>query len=338
MTTRVTIHEVAAAAGVSVSTVSKVMNGRYGIAPRTVDRVQAVVRELGYESSLGARSIRSQRSGVIGVLVPEIEPFSAEVLKGVSQVLHDTAYDLLAYSGSRQRGSEGWERRSLNRLSGSMIDGAILVTPTVVNVGVDIPVVAVDPHTGPADLPTVESDSFAGAREAVRYLIDLGHERIGYVSGRADLRSSAAREAGYRKALADAGIRPDPRLIVEGQYEDRIVRRVARALLQHSDRPTAVFAANDVSALAVIDTAVEMGLDVPRDLSVIGFDDIPEASRSLTRLTTVRQQIQRVGAEATRMLLTLLEGQEPRATHIRLPTRLVPRATTARVHAGVATD
>jgi len=145
MSRRPTITDVAAAAGVSVATVSKAVNGRYGVASETVDRVLAVVAELGYESSLIASSMRSRKTGVIGVLVAGFEPFSAEILKGVGQALDDSRYDLLAYSGSHST-AEGWERRSLSRLSGTLIDGAIMVTPTVVNVGTEVPVVDRSPH------------------------------------------------------------------------------------------------------------------------------------------------------------------------------------------------
>jgi hypothetical protein len=207
MAQRPTIHDVAATAGVSVATVSKAVNGRYGVASATVARVLKAVQELGYESSLVASSMRSRRTGVIGVLVADFEPFSAEILKGVGAELRESQYDLLAYAGSHQVEGPGWERRSLQRLSGTLIDGAIIVTPTVVSATAEIPIVAIDPHAGRADLPTVESDSFSGARQAVQYLIELGHTRIGFMGGRQDLRSAALREAGYRRALSDAGIR-----------------------------------------------------------------------------------------------------------------------------------
>ncbi len=329
MRRRATIHDVAAAVGVSVATVSKAVNGRYGVAPATVQRVLAAVDELGYESSLVASSMRARRTGVIGVLVADFEPFSAEVLKGVGSALRDSRLDLLAYSGSRQVSSEGWERRSLSRLSGTLIDGAIMVTPTVVNVTADVPVVAIDPHTGPADLPTVESDSYAGARHAVAYLISLGHRRIGFVAGRPDLRSSMLREGGYRRALEDARIPFARELVGVGSYVEDISREAATHLLARRDRPTAVFAANDVSALTVLRVAHEQGLDVPRDLSVVGFDDVPDASQSIPALTTVRQPMQRLGAEAVTLLLELMGGGAPAQTHLRLPTALVPRATTA---------
>lgn len=328
MTRRVTIHDVAAAAGVSVATVSKAVNGRYGVSPETVGRVLDAVRALGYESSLVASSMRSRRTGVIGVLVADIEPFSAEILKGVGGALSDTGYDLLAYTGAKRDG-EGWERRSLSRLSGTLIDAAILVTPTIVNVAAEVPIVAIDPHTGRADLPTVESDSFHGAQLATRYLIELGHTRIGFIAGRPDLRSSVLRDAGYRSALLEAGIRFEPGLVGVGRYEEDASRQLAHELLSQVERPTAIFAANDLSAIAVLGAAHELGISVPDELSVIGFDDIPEASRHVPALSTVRQPMQRLGEVATRLLIGLMNGETPEQTHVRLPTRLVPRATTA---------
>ena len=329
MQRRPTINDVAAAAGVSVATVSKAVNGRYGIAPGTARRILDLVQEMGYESSLVASSMRSRRTGVIGVLVADFEPFSAEILKGVGSAVRDSSYDLLAYSGTHLGGSDGWERKSLSRLSGTLIDGAIMVTPSVVTVPAEMPMVAIDPHTGPADLPTVESDNFSGARQATRHLIELGHRRIAFLAGRPDLRSSIRRHDGYRRALTEAGIPFDPSLIGVGRYLQETAREPAMALLSLQDRPTAIFAANDLSALAIIEVANSMGLSVPQDLSVIGFDDVPEASRANPPLSTIRQPMKTLGATAAKLLLSLLEGEQPEETHIRLPTRLVRRATTA---------
>ncbi|CAN5392374.1 LacI family DNA-binding transcriptional regulator [soil metagenome] len=326
---RTTIHDVAAAAGVSVATVSKAVNGRYGIASDTVARVLKVVQELGYESSLVASSMRSRRTGVIGVLVADFEPFSAEVLKGVGAELRDSGFDLLAYAGSHQVEGPGWERRSLQRLSGTLIDGAIMVTPTVVSASADIPIVAIDPQAGHADLPTVESDSFGGARQATQYLLELGHTRIGFLGGRPDLRSAELRDAGYRRALADAGIAFDPSLVRDGHYEFRTAREAAFSLLNTPSRPTALFAANDLSAIAILEMAAELSIDVPSQLSVVGFDDIPEASQMTPALSTIRQPMQALGAAAARMVITLMSGDAPESTHIVMPTRLVARATTA---------
>lgn len=328
MTRRPTIADVAAAAGVSMATVSKAVNGRYGVNGATARRVLDVVEQLGYESSIVARGMRGQRTGVIGVLVAEFEPFSAEVLKGIGTALPHR-YDLLAYSGARDHGRDGWERRSLSRLGGSLLDGAILVTPTVVDVAATIPVVAVDPHTGPADLPTVESDSHGGAVLATEHLIGLGHRRIAFVAGRPDLRSSILREAGYRQALKTARIRFDPGLVRSGGYDPERSRESAVALLRQHDRPTAVFAANDVSAMAIVEVAAHCGLGVPRDLSVVGFDDIPESASATPPLTTVHQPMQRLGSAAADMLVALLGQGGAAPAHLRLPTRLVRRGTTA---------
>jgi LacI family transcriptional regulator len=317
------------AAGVSVATVSKVINGRDGIATATSARVLEVVQELGYESSLVARSLRSRRTHVIGILVAEFEPFSAEILKGAGSGLGDTDYELLAYTGTRQSGRAGWERRYLSRLSGTLIDGAIIVTPTVVDADAGVPVVAIDPHAGSADLPSVESDNLAGGLLATRHLIELGHRRIGFMAGRPDLESSRLREAGFRQALSEAGIEVDPWLVRMSDYRRDAAHQPAIELLSRPDRPTAVFAGNDLSAIGTMEAAQEMGLDVPGDVSVIGFDDIPEAARTTPALSTVRQPIQQMGSAAVRLLRALMDGRIPETTHVRLPTSLVIRGTTA---------
>ncbi len=204
------------------------------------------------------------------------------------------------------------------------------MTPTVVNVGAEVPVVAIDPHTGPADLPTVESDSFGGALQATRYLIELGHSRIGFIAGRTDLRSSIARDAGYRRALADAGLPFDPALVGFRQLPPG--RRAGRRPRDAEPRRSAHRRSSPPTTsrrCEIIKVAAELGLDVPQDLSIIGFDDVPEASAATPALSTVRQPMQTLGAEAARMLLSLMQGDAPVATHLKLPTRLVPRATTA---------
>jgi LacI family transcriptional regulator len=332
----VTITDVARTAGVSVATVSKVINGRYGVAQATSERVQEVITTLGYEGSLVARSLRSHRTNVIGILVAEFEPFSTEILKGVSQAIAGTGYDLLAYSGSGAGGGEvGWERRSLSRLSGTLIDGAILVTPTVIEVHDGVPVVAIDPHTGPSGIPTVDSDNLAGAVAATEHLLQLGHRRIAFLGGRTDLESSHLREQGFRTAMERAGVPVDPALVRVGGYRRESADRPAHELLQLADRPTAVFAANDLMAIATLEAAADLGIAVPDALSVVGFDDIPEAAATTPPLTTVAQPIQRMGSEAIGLLVELMTGREVATPHLRLPTRLVERGTCAPVPAQI---
>ena len=169
--------------------------------------------------------------------------------------------------------------------------------------------------------------------QAVEHLVSLGHRRIGFLAGRPDLRSASLREAGYADALRSAGIVRDPALTRDGDFEMGAARRAARELLdvRAADRPTAVFAANDLSAIAVLRTAHELGLSVPDDLSLVGFDDIPEASREQPALTTVRQPMHRLGTVATTMLFTLLEGGVIDRPEVQLPTKLVVRGTTGPV-------
>ncbi|WP_245570987.1 LacI family DNA-binding transcriptional regulator [Glaciibacter superstes] len=331
---RVTIADVAREAGVSVPTVSKVVNGRYGVAPTTFKRVMEVVAALGYETSLVAASLRRQQTNVIGILVAEFESFSVELLKGISSAATGTGYELLAYSALAPGGvSPGWERRSLSRLAGTLIDGAIIVTPTVLIPTTSIPVVAIDPHTGQAGPSAIDSDNVDAARVATRYLIELGHRRIAHIRGRSDLTSAQLRETGYRESLEEAGIAFDPALVRDGGYQAALTAEAARELLTRQDRPTAVFAANDMSALGVLAVAHELGLRVPQDLSVIGFDDVPEAARSTPQLTTMAQPLHELGAQALRMLVDLLGGNEV-PQQVLLPAELVVRESTGPVPLG----
>lgn len=325
MAKRITIGDVAAQAGVSVATVSKVLNGRYGVSASTLARVKAVIEELGYESSLIARSLRSHRTNVLGILVADFEPFSAELLKGAALAIHGSGYEVVVYSGGHGHNQAGWERRYMSRLSGTLTDGTILVTPTVVDVVNDSPVVAVDAHTGSSGMPTVASDNLKGAIVATEHLIGLGHRRIGFLAGRPDLESAQLREQGYRQALSAAGIAVDPELVLVGGYTAADAAEPARQLLQMDDPPTAIFAANDLSAIETIEVAQALGLRVPDDVSVVGFDNVPESALIDPSLTTIDQSIQQMGFEAVRLLIALIEDPSRPPEHVTLPTELVVR-------------
>lgn len=328
---RATIGDVAARAGVSIATVSRVANGHTGVAGATSARVQRAIDELRYESNLIARSMRSHRTDIIGVLVSGIEPFSAELLKGAARELQNAGYALVVYSGGMS-GEEGWERRYLSRLSGTLADGTILVAPTVLEVDSTHPIVAVDPHVGNSSIPTVDSQNFEGARAAVQHLITLGHRRIGFLAGRPDLESARRREAGYLSALEEAGIEFDPALVRVGGFTEATSVEPAEALLSLPDRPTAIFAANDLSAIQVMRSAKSRGLRIPADLSVVGFDNIPESALTEPPLTTVDQSIQALGREAVRLVLALIEspsGHTSEPAHVTLPTHLVIRKSCA---------
>ncbi len=313
----------------SVATVSKVINNRYGVASDTTARVQAVIEELGYEASLVAQSLRNHRTNVIGILVADLEPFSTELLKGAADAIRYSGFELVIYSaGGHARDRVGWERRYLSRLSGTLIDGAVLVTPTVVDVNYGAPIVAIDPHTGQSGLPTVVSDNLRGAQLATGHLLSLGHRRIAMLTGRPDLESAQLRERGYREALRAAGVSVDESLIRLGAYDSEVSLEQARLLLTAPDPPTAVFAANDMSAIATIEVATELGLRVPADLSVVGFDNIPESALCAPPLTTVEQPIRKMGERSIELLLSLIRGEKLQATHITLATNLVIRQST----------
>src|SRR5512133_230865 len=271
---QVTIADVADAAGVSVSTVSKVINDRYGVAEQTAVRVRDVIDQLGYTSSLVAQSLRSRRTNVIGILTTDIEAFNAELLKGAAQAIRGTAYDLIVFTDCGPREDQaGWERRSLARVS-ALADGAVLVTPSTVDVAVAAPVVAVDHNAQSSRLPAVDSDNLAGAVMATEHLIRLGHRRIGFLAGRPDLESARLRERGYAQALDAAGIPFDPDLVRIGGYQPDTARKGAEDLLQLQPPPTAIFAANDASAIETVAVARALGLSVPGDVSVVGFDNV----------------------------------------------------------------
>jgi LacI family transcriptional regulator, galactose operon repressor len=315
---------------VSVATVSKVLNNRYGVAAGTYAHVQKVIAELGYEASLVAQSLRNHRTNVVGILVADLEPFSTELLKGAADAIRGTGFELVIYSaGGRTDDDEGWERRYLSRLSGTLIDGAVLVTPTIVEVNYGAPFVAVDPHTGTSHMPTIDADNLRGAHLATEHLIELGHRRIAMLTGRHDLQSALLREQGYRQAMQKGQLDIDERLIQPGEYHLGPSRDSARAMLELPERPTAIFAANDISAIATMTVAAELGLRVPEDLSVVGFDNIPESALSVPALTTVEQPIRLMGQRAVEMLIELIERRVPETTHLTLDTRLVVRASTA---------
>ncbi len=323
---RVTIGDVAAQAGVSIATVSKVINDRYGVAEDTSARVRAVIDALGYHASLVGQSLRSRRTKVIGVLVRDVEPFSAELLKGVARGIRDTGYELVVFSGCGQAIDQaGWERRYLSRISGTLADGAVLVTPGSIDETFGTPVVAVDHNVQSSNLPTVDSENLKGAVAATEYLLGLGHRRIGFLAGRPDLESARLRERGYREALASARVDVDEDLIQTGGYDAATATEPARWLLELDPRPTAIFAANDVTALETMAVARSLGLSIPEDLSVIGFDNVPESALGDPPLTTVEQPIRQMGTEAVRLLLELLEDPSLPPARVILPTRLVVR-------------
>jgi len=332
-----TIRDVATAAGVSVSTVSRVLNDKDDIAPETYERVKTVISEMGYASSLAARSMRSLRTNVVGLIIPDAgEPFPIEVMKGVNNAIAALDYDLIIYTcgDTHKHYAADRERKFVSLLNNSITDGVIVVTPAATHFPTSAPVVAVDPHYEITEYPSVISTNREGAMEAMNYLIQLGHRRIGFISGRFDLMSANRRLRGYQDSLDQAGIPIDPTLIVQGDFTAGAGLRCARQLLSLPEPPTAIFAANDQSALGAYQAAHESGLTIPADLSIIGFDNIPDAAQVDPGLTTVDQSIQEMGKIAIQMLLSLIDGESLENHIVKTSTRLVIRGSCQALVAG----
>ncbi len=326
--TVVTIQDVAKEAGVSVSTVSRVLNDKDDVSLETYEKVQGVIQELGYTSSLAARSMRSHRTNLIGLITRDVQdPFSIQVMKGVYQAISEIDYDLIIYtSGSIKPSSKAErEQRYVALLNGSIADGVVIVTPTATSFSTSAPVVAVDPNNESPDCPSVSSTNYDGALAAMHYLLELGHRRIGFIGGRPDLQSANQRRRGYVDALAQAGIPVEETLVEVGDYTTEVGRLCTQRLLSLPKPPTAVLAANDKSAIGAMGAARELGLRIPEDLSVVGFDNIPETAFSNPALSTVDQFIDKMGHIAVEMLIRLIEGQSLENGQYKIPTQLVIR-------------
>jgi LacI family transcriptional regulator len=336
-----TIQDVAKAAGVSVSTVSRVLNDKDDVAPETYDRVKAIIEEMGYTSNLAAKSMRSRKTNVIGLIVPEVDdPFPIQVMRGVNQAISKLDHDLIVYTygDTTKHSPAARERHYVALLNNSITDGVIVVTPAATTFPTAAPVVAVDPHYGSSDYPVVISTNREGALTAMAYLTELGHRRIGFIGGRPDLQSAIRRFEGYKDGLRQANIPLCPELVQAGDYSRAEGYRCAQRLLSLECPPTAIFAANDESALGVMKAANEMGLQIPRDLSLVGFDNIPEAAYANPGLTTVDQYIVQMGYIAVEMLVELIQGDALQDDVYKITTGFVIRDSCRAIAGDGASD
>ena len=324
----VTIQDVARTAGVSVSTVSRVLNGKVDVASETQERIRSVIDDLGFTTNLAARSMRSQKKNLVGLLMPDIAyPFAIEVMKGVNRAIAESEFDLLVYTTGdvRKSGSAFHEQKYVSLLTNSISDGVVLVAPVAGEFNIDAPIVSIDPTMSNPNYPAVHATNYQGALDAMKYLLGLGHKRIGFISGRAELESSNRRLMGYRDALAQIGLAVDETLIASGDYTTETGISGARQLLAMENPPTAIFASYDQLAIGVFQVAQEMGIRIPDDLSVIGFDNITESK--YIGLTTVDQFISDMGYTATQMLIKLINGVALEDPTYRMQTQLVIRSS-----------
>src|SRR4051794_10726299 len=330
---RVTIREIADLAGVSIATVSRVVNGREDVSPETREAVNAVVREHGYAANRSARGLSARRTGFVGVLVPLVYPvyFSA-ILSGAAEALYEHELRLVL---SPTHHEHEREVTLLDRLMHGMTDGALIVLPEessdelagLKDQGYRF--VVVDPREKLDErIPSVSAAHTSGADQAMQHLLGLGHRRIGVITGPRGWVATEDRRRGYLAALAAAGIAPDPELERESNFEIVGGLGAAHSLLDLDEPPTAIFAFNDNLAIGAIQAARSRGLRVPEDLSVAGFDDVEHATIVTPTLTTVRQPLAEMGRTAVSLLTRLLAGQRVETLRIELGTRLVVREST----------
>lgn len=322
----ITIQDVAKAAGVSISTVSRVLNSKEDVASDTQERVLTVIDNLGYTSNLAARSMRSRRNNLLGLVVPDIGfPYSIEIMKGIDRAISESVFDLLLYTtgGIHKPGTASREHHYVSLLNNSLTDGVIVVASSASEFATHAPIVAVDPHMIDPNYPSVQGMNYHGALDAMNYLIGLGHCRIGFIGGRPEIMSSGRRLMGYRDALERAGIEIDETLIVPGDFSTRTGYERALYLLSLPSPPTAIFASNDQSAIGVLRATEELELRVPDDISIIGFDNISEAG--YLGLTTIDQHLAEMGYIATQMLIKLVNGEQLDSKVHKMQTQLVER-------------
>jgi len=329
ITSKVTIKDVATEANVSYATVSRVINNDNHVKPETRDRIQEAMQRLGYVANRQARSLAGGRTNSIGVLVPDLGTgYIGEIIRGIDAELGLNDLDLILYTTHRTAIKEA---NYVANLAKGMVDGLLLVLPRSPTdfIGTltqrNFPFVLIDHQGNGPDCPAVGAANWQGGFTATEYLIKLGHQRIGFITGWMDLGCALGRLDGYRSALRTNHIPVKPELIYEGNFFQPDGFTGASTLLDLPEPPTAIFASNDVMAMGVMDAVRNKGLRIPDDVSVIGFDDIPQASLIRPALTTIRQPLEKMGRVATQMLLELLSQAPKKTGRIELPTELIVR-------------
>ena len=327
---RVKLNELADEAGVSLSTVSKVLNGRSDVSAATRAKVESILDRQGYQRRAGLPN----KGTLIEVVFPELETaWAMEIIRGVENVARSNGLSVvLTESGDRHSPSADWVEGVLRRRP----VGVVLVFSDLEEESKAklrsraIPFVIIDPAGDPApDVPSVGSANWSGGLMATRHLIELGHTRIAAITGRDDMMCSFARVDGYRSAMSSAGLDVDERLVRFGNFQVDGGNEIALELLALDDRPTAIFAGSDLQALGVIEAARTLGLQIPRDLSIVGYDDLQLAQWSSPALTTIHQPLTKMAEEAARLVVRMSEGELESIPRMDLATRLVVRESTA---------
>ena len=329
---RATVRDIAAQTGVSIATVSRVLNDQEHVAPQTRDLVRQAVQRLGDQAPGPRAAPVRAATGAVYLRCPYLlTDYFGLIVSSIAETLELHGRQLLLNAGEAAQSETVLP--SLAARPG--ISGAIVVLPPepseqlVALRARGFPFVVVDPRTPmPRDIAAVSAAHFAGSRSISSHIVDLGHRRIGVIAGPPDWLASEGRLAGHASALAGAGLLPDPALVRAGEPTAQFGYQAAGELLDLPRRPTALIGFNDKAAVGAITAAAERGLRIPEDLSVAGFDDIDLARATRPMLTTVRQPLQEMGRIAVSLLIRLLERQRLDALHIELATELVVRGST----------
>ena len=330
-----TLEEIARQAGVSRSTVSRVINNHPNVARDTRERVLSVAEFLNYQPNIAARGLAAGQTRIIGLVIPMsvpalfTDPYFPLLIQGIASACNANDRSVMLRLAEPE-----YERRTIRQiLQGGLIDGVILASALVNDPILEallkggLPFVQVGRHPANAAVSYVDVDNINASREMVLHLLRLGYRRVATITGPRNMIAGADRLQGYLTALRDRGLNPDPDLIVEGDFSEEGGYTAMRRLLRHS--PEAVFVASDAMALGALRALREAGKHVPEDVAIAGFDDMPFAARTDPPITTVRQPVQQMGAVAAETLIDLISSRDTDAgpRHIILPTELVIRAS-----------
>lgn len=358
MQEKLTIQDIARLAGVSKATVSRVLNHNPSVGAALSERVLRLVQEHGFVPNVTATGLANGRTPLIGVLAPPMTwPAVPEIMRGVAEYIEDTSYEIVLYSisGSKRNHSDVLDRI----LSLRMVSGLLAVLPgelsrlLTTRFQQGLPLVMIDDQEEPTTIPWIGIDNFAGAYQITTHLLDLGHRRIAHILGPQSFYCAMERYRGYSQALQDAGITPDPTLLLQGSFEISSGRQCAATLFSREKKawPSAIFAGNDQMAYSILEVAEQQGIRVPENVAVAGFDDNLLSAHMRPPLTTIRQPFFEMGYKASETLLAMIDRdhrtskgrQQGEAMHtsddpltaistdhplrIQLPTSLIVRAS-----------
>ncbi len=329
-----TMKDVAERSGVSVTTVSHVVNGTRYVSEEVRLRVERVMEEIGYRPNVLARGLRRGEATLLGLVVPDAtNPYFAEIARAVADACSERGYAVIVCNsdGRRDREKEAVEVLAANRVGGIfLVNVGVTERDAALFEGLDIPMVMLDREIPGIAVDSIQIDNAHGGRQATEHLLALGHRRIACIAGPSQVSPSADRVTGYRQALEALGVAFDPGLVERGDFTPSSGYDCARSLMAREKRPTAIFACNDLMAFGAITALAESGLSVPDDVSVVGFDDIALAAYFNPSLTTVAQPRLEMGRAAAKILLERMrDGTLPRRRPVLMNTTLVVRRSSA---------